>query len=127
MKAAGQDASASHFVFAVCLGSSLASTGWLVFWSTVKKYQKKKLDKSVLRPALAAGGIYYVAMFLEFYALAKLPYAVAYVGTTGLALSFSMGWGIFVFGEMKTAHNRLMAAMSFLGVISGAACLALAG
>jgi len=124
MRAAGHTDHAFDFVFAVCISSALTSTAWLIFWSTVKKLRNKPLDKSVLRPALLAGAIYFVAIVLEFYSIAVLPYAVAYTMCTGFALAASMGWGIFVFGEMKGTHNRIMAALSFAGVLVGAICLA---
>merc|ERR1712007_303832 len=56
--AAGCHPRAFDFVFAVCVGCALTSTLWLLFWSTVKKLQHKRLEKSVLRPALLAGAIY---------------------------------------------------------------------
>eukprot|EP00929_Paragymnodinium_shiwhaense_P043224 TRINITY_DN22262_c0_g1_i5.p1 TRINITY_DN22262_c0_g1~~TRINITY_DN22262_c0_g1_i5.p1 ORF type:complete len:225 (-),score=26.25 TRINITY_DN22262_c0_g1_i5:176-850(-) len=126
MEAAGLKPVPFDFVFAVCVGCALTSTVWLTFWSSVKRYNKKPLDKSVLRPALAAGAIYYMALMLEYYALAQLPYAVAYTTCTGLALAASMGWAILAFDEMKGPHNRLMAALSFAGVFIGAVLLALA-
>lgn len=126
MKEAGLEPDPANFVFAACVGSVFSSTAWLLFWSTIKKVRKQKLDKSVLRPALAAGVIFYIGMLLEFYAIAMLPYAIAYTGCTGLSLAASMSWGIFAFGEMKGARNRILAALSFFGVLSGAACLALA-
>jgi len=125
MLAAGMPADPFNFVFAACVGCSFCSTVWLLFWSTIKKIQKKRLDKSVLRPALLAGVIFYAGMMLQFYAVAQLPYAVAYVSCTGLSLAFSMSWGLFVFGEMRGCYNRVMAALSFGGVIIGAGALAL--
>ncbi|CAK0838913.1 unnamed protein product [Prorocentrum cordatum] len=126
MSRAGVSARPADFVFAVCVGTSLTSTAWLLFWSAIKRFQNRALEKSVLRPALFAGAIYYYALLLEFSAMALLPYAVAYVACTGFALAVSMGWGMFCFGEMTGSHNRLMAALSFLGVILGAVVLAAA-
>lgn len=125
MARAGIDATSADFVFAVCVGASMFSSANLGFWSSVKKIKKQKLVKSVLRPALSAGIIYYFAMLFQFRSMELLPYAVGYVSCTGLALAVSMVWGIAVFGEMQGNHNRLMAGLSFLGVISGA--LAMAG
>merc|ERR1740138_379654 len=91
-----------------------------------KKYRGRRMEKSVMRPAILSGLIYSAACFLQTYAMGVVPYASGYAMGTAGALSVSLLWGWLAFGEASTVHNRRCMACAFFLVMLGVLALGIA-
>ena len=60
----------------------------------------------------------------QLYALAYMPYAVAYCLVCGGEVAVSLLWGICVFKEASTTHNLTCTLMAFSGVVVGVVLVA---
>lgn len=119
LKASGHSVVGVDFFFGTCLGLFLTSTLWLLGGGAWKRYTRKRLEKSVLRPALFSGLVWGVACMCQLYAVLALPYSVAYCSCSGGSLVVSLIWGMVVFGEANSRHNRQCVGASITFVLLG--------
>jgi glucose uptake protein GlcU len=112
--------------FSMCMGIFPTSTFWLFCGGAWKKYRGRRMEKSVMRPAILSGLIYSAACFLQTYAMGVVPYASGYAMGTAGALSVSLLWGWLAFGEASTVHNRRCMACAFSLVMLGVLALGIA-
>jgi len=125
MRRAGHRVEGYDSFFSMCVGLYMASTAWLLCGGAWKKYRGQRMEKSVLRPALASGLIYATACFSFLYAMMIVPYAIGYALGVGGGLAVSLLWGTLVFGEASSPYNRRCVACSFAGVLLGITLLGL--
>ena len=118
------DFSSFDYFLSISVGLFIASTVYMLLGGAMKKYQGKKMMKSVLRPALLTGVLWSVASMAQLYSLAVMPYAVAYCLVCGGEVAVSLLWGIFVFKEATTSHNLICTMLAFLGVLIGVGLVA---
>jgi len=111
--------------FAMSVGFYVASTAWMLCGGAWKTYQRQRMARPVLRPALASGLIYAAASFSFLFSLMLLPYAVGYALGVGGGLAVSLAWSTFVFGEASSPHNRRCVGASFAGMLFGIVLLGL--
>jgi len=116
--------SSFDYFLSISVGLFIASTAYMLLGGAMKKYQGRKLMKSVLRPALLTGVLWSVASMAQLYSLAVMPYAVAYCLVCGGEVGVSLLWGIFVFKEATTFHNLTCTMLAFLGVLIGVGLVA---
>ena len=124
MKEQHANFSSFNYFLSISIGLFMASTAYMLLGGAMRKYQGKKLMKSVLRPALLNGVMWSIASMAQLYALAVMPYAVAYCLVCGGEVAISLLWGIFVFNEASTPHNLRCTMLAFLGVLLGVALVA---
>ena len=124
LKADVKDYSSFDYFLSISIGLFMASTCYMLLGGAMRKYQGRKLMKSVLRPALMNGVMWSVASMAQLYAISAMPYAVAYCLVCGGEVAVSLLWGIFVFKEATTRHNLRCTLLAFLGVLAGVALVA---
>ncbi len=116
--------SSFDYFLSISIGLFMASTAYMLLGGAMRKYQGKKMMKSVLRPALLTGFLWSMASMAQLYSLSVMPYAVAYCLVCGGEVAVSLLWGIFVFKEASTSHNLMCTLLAFLGVLIGVALVA---
>jgi len=109
----------------MCVGLYVSSTAYLLIGGAFMRYHGKRVEKSVLRPALLSGLIYGGGAFSFLWAMMELPYAVGYAMGVGGGLAVSLMWSTLVFGEASTDHNRKCVLISFFGELTGIIVLGL--
>ena len=112
------------YFLSISVGLFMASTAYMFAGGAFRKLQGKKMKKSVLRPALLNGMMWSAASMAQLYALAEMPYAVAYCLVCGGEVAVSLLWGICVFKEATTAHNLRCTLVAFCGVVLGVVLVA---
>ncbi|CAJ1373815.1 unnamed protein product [Effrenium voratum] len=112
------------YFLSISVGLFMSSTAYMLLGGAMRKYQGKKMMKSVLRPALLNGIMWSIASMAQLYALAVMPYAVAYCLVCGGEVAVSLLWGIFVFNEAATPHNFRCTMLAFSGVLVGVVLVA---
>lgn len=125
MKAQGALCSPFDYFLSISIGLVMASTAYMLVGGAMRRLQGKKMMKSVLRPALLNGMMWSVASMAQLYALAEMPYAVAYCLVCGGEVAVSLLWGVCVFKEASTAHNLKCTLLAFAGVVVGVILVAL--
>eukprot|EP00933_Yihiella_yeosuensis_P080618 TRINITY_DN94079_c0_g1_i1.p1 TRINITY_DN94079_c0_g1~~TRINITY_DN94079_c0_g1_i1.p1 ORF type:complete len:408 (+),score=64.35 TRINITY_DN94079_c0_g1_i1:40-1224(+) len=126
LEAAGIHPTGFDYFFSLSVGLYLSSTLWLLCLGAWKRYRRKRIEKSVLRPALISGILYGCAALSFLYAMMVLPYAIGYAIGCGGGLAVSLIWGVFVFGEAASVHNRRCVLCSFIGILIGIILLGMA-
>eukprot|EP00747_Dinoflagellata_sp_TGD_P086887 gnl/TRDRNA2_/TRDRNA2_163457_c0_seq2.p1 gnl/TRDRNA2_/TRDRNA2_163457_c0~~gnl/TRDRNA2_/TRDRNA2_163457_c0_seq2.p1 ORF type:complete len:443 (-),score=38.54 gnl/TRDRNA2_/TRDRNA2_163457_c0_seq2:14-1342(-) len=125
LEKAGYKVSGVDYMFSLTSGIFVFSTIWLLIASGIRKMRRLPMQRSVLRPPMLAGLLWFLGSVCQVYAQVEMPYAIAYCFVCGGGLAVSLCWGIFRFKEATTSHNRKCVTLTFAGMFVGIALLGL--